>query len=81
MSPAPNKLVIASRGSRLALRQTELVAELVRETHPGISIEVRTVKTTGDEDQRPFGEIGGKGLFTSEVEREVVEGRADVAVH
>ena len=74
-------LVIASRGSRLALRQSEIVADLVRAAHPGIETEIRTVTTTGDRDARPFGEIGGKGLFTSEVEREVVEGRADIAVH
>lgn len=74
-------LIIASRGSRLALRQSELISELVRAAHPGIQIDVRTVRTTGDSDSRPFSAIGGKGLFTSEVEREVVEGRADVAVH
>ena len=80
-SKTDNKLVIASRGSRLALRQSAIVAELVKAAHPGIEVEVRTVTTTGDRDARPFSQIGGKGLFTSEVEREVVEGRADVAVH
>ena len=80
-SNTDKKLVIASRGSRLALRQSAIVAELVSAAHPGVEIETRTVTTTGDRDARPFGEIGGKGLFTSEVEREVVEGRADVAVH
>ena len=79
--PSNGKLVIASRGSKLALRQAHIVGDLVVAAHPGLEIEVRTVKTTGDRDQRPFGEIGGRGLFTSEVEREVVEGRADVAVH
>ena len=53
----------------------------MRAAHPGTEIEVRTVTTTGDRDSRPFDQIGGKGLFMSEVEREVVEGRADVAVH
>ncbi|MDQ4144970.1 MAG: hydroxymethylbilane synthase [Actinomycetota bacterium] len=76
-----NRLVIASRGSKLALRQSEIISDLVRAAHPGIEIEVRKVTTTGDRDARPFAEIGGKGLFTSEVEREIVEGRADVAVH
>lgn len=74
-------LVIASRGSRLALRQSEMVADLLRAAQPGLEVEIRPVTTTGDRDARPFGEIGGKGLFTSEVEREVVEGRADIAVH
>ena len=74
-------LVIASRGSRLARRQSEIVGDLVRGAHPNIEIEVHAVTTTGDRDKRPFSEIGGKGLFTSEVEREIVEGRADIAVH
>ena len=81
MTTSNNKLVIASRGSRLALRQAEIISNFVRGAHPGIEVEVRTVTTRGDKDGRPFGEIGGKGLFTSEVEREVVEGRADIAVH
>ncbi len=80
-SSSKRPLVIASRGSRLALRQAAIVSDLVRAAHPGIEIDVRTVTTTGDRDTRPFGEIGGKGLFMSEVEREVVEGRADIAVH
>jgi len=85
MSPAPSAsdkpLIIASRGSRLALAQTEIVAGLLRGHHPGIAIEVRVVKTTGDGDRRPFAEIGGKGLFTAEIERALVGGEADIAVH
>ena len=82
MTSSSNRpLVLASRGSRLALRQAAIVSELVQAVHPGIEIDIRTVTTTGDRDSRPFGEIGGKGLFMSEVEREVVEGRADIAVH
>ncbi|MGH2807263.1 MAG: hydroxymethylbilane synthase [Actinomycetota bacterium] len=81
MSPTPSSLVIASRGSRLALIQAEMVAAMVRAAAPGIEVAIRTVTTTGDRDARPYAQIGGKGLFTSEVEREVVDGRADVAVH
>ena len=77
----PSSLRIATRGSRLALRQTEIVSELLRAVSPGIEIEVVTVSTTGDKDSRPYAEIGGKGLFMTEVEREVVKGRADIAVH
>ena len=80
-SGLPDRLVIASRGSKLALLQSQRVAERVRARHPGIEVEIATVSTKGDRDQRAFAEIGGKGLFTSEVEREVAEGRADVAVH
>jgi hydroxymethylbilane synthase len=81
MSPTPKRLVLATRGSRLALRQTEIVSEALLSRYPSIEIEVRTVRTTGDRDQRPYRQIGGKGLFTTEVERQVVEGRADAAVH
>lgn len=74
-------LRIATRGSKLALRQTEIVTALLRSAMPDIEVEVVTVSTKGDTDARPYTEIGGKGLFMSEVEREVLEGRADIAVH
>jgi hydroxymethylbilane synthase len=81
MSPAPSSLIIATRGSKLALAQVEIVSRQLRETYPDLEIEMKVVKTTGDTDQRPFSEIGGKGLFTTEVERELLAGTADVAVH
>lgn len=82
MNPrSKNGITIASRGSRLALAQTDIVSRLLREHHPGLEVEVKIVKTIGDSDQRPFAEIGGKGLFTSEVERALVDGAADIAVH
>ncbi len=74
-------LRIATRGSRLALVQSEMVAQLVRGARPDVDVELVTISTRGDRDQRPFTEIGGKGLFTNEVERAVMEGAADVAVH
>lgn len=63
------------------MRQAEIVAALVRSWHPEVAVEINTVASSGDRDARPFGAIGGKGLFTAEIEKEVVEGRADVAVH
>lgn len=78
----PEHLDIASRGSALALRQARIVADLVTEAHPSIEVRITTVSTPGDRDKtRPFAAIGGKGLFTAEVERAVEERRADVAVH
>ncbi len=72
--------VIATRGSALALAQTEIVRRLLKEK--GIDTEIRVVSTRGDKDRvRPLSEIGGKGLFVREVEREVISGRADIAVH
>ena len=75
------RLRIATRGSKLALKQSQMVAAMLQEHHPSIEIEFVEVTTRGDRDFRPFADIGGKGLFTSEVERAVVEGRADIAVH
>lgn len=77
----PDRLILATRGSRLARTQTDIVADLLQHAHPGVEIEVLVVTTTGDRDAGPFAQIGAKGIFTSEVERAVVEGRADAAVH
>ena len=81
MSPIRNHLVIASRGSRLALTQARIVSDLVTTAVPALDVEIKTIATTGDRDQRPYAQIGGKGLFTTEVERAVIEGTADIAVH
>jgi hydroxymethylbilane synthase len=76
-----DRLILATRGSKLALTQARLVADLVRGADPSLEVELHTVSTTGDKDSRPLGAIGTKGLFVAEVEREVAEGRADFAVH
>lgn len=79
--PNPDRIVVATRRSRLALTQTGLVVDAIKATHPDLSIEILEVTTTGDKDERPFAQIGGKGLFTSEVESALLDGRADLAVH
>lgn len=81
MSPPISRLKVATRGSKLALIQTSNLVEGLRRVHPHLEIEIVKVTTTGDRDQRPYAQIGGKGLFTSEVERALVEGRADIALH
>jgi hydroxymethylbilane synthase len=82
MTSTPDRIVIASRGSKLALRQTEILTRHLRALKPTLEVEVVTVSTTGDRDKnRSFADLGTKGIFTSEVEREVVAGRADVALH
>jgi hydroxymethylbilane synthase len=75
------RLRIATRASRLALAQSHLVAAALRAHHPDLEVEFLEVSTKGDRDGRPFADIGGKGLFTSEVERAVATGEADVAIH
>ncbi len=76
------KLRIATRGSNLALVQTRWVGQRLREHFPELSIEEVHVRTKGDRIQdRPLAQVGGKGLFVSEVEAVVVRGEADFAVH
>jgi hydroxymethylbilane synthase len=73
---------LATRGSPLALRQTETVAALLRAAHPGLEVEPVVVRTRGDRDtSAPLDQIGGQGVFVAEVEAAVADGRADAAVH
>ena len=58
-------LVLATRGSRLALVQSEWVRDELRRRHPGLQVELLIVKTTGDKIlDVALSQIGGKGLFT-----------------
>ncbi|MDT8408552.1 MAG: hydroxymethylbilane synthase [Wenzhouxiangellaceae bacterium] len=76
------KIRIATRKSRLALWQSEHVAGLLRRKFPGIEVELLPMSTRGDEIlDRPLAEIGGKGLFLKELEKALIDGRADLAVH
>jgi hydroxymethylbilane synthase len=77
----PDRLVIATRGSKLARIQAERVRSGLLAAHDGLEVDLLVVSTTGDRDSRPFASIGSKGIFTSEVERALVDGRADIAVH
>jgi hydroxymethylbilane synthase len=75
-------LRLATRGSPLALRQTELVSELLRQAHRVLDVEPVVVRTQGDRDETsPLDQIGGQGVFVTEVEAAVADGRADAAVH
>src|SRR5690606_29182992 len=68
-APGPAKLRIATRESRLALWQAEHVADLLRERYPACLVELVGMTTRGDQIQdRPLAEVGGKGLFTKELE-------------
>ena len=82
MDAIPKRLRIATRESRLALRQTEMVAAALRERHPGLVVETVGMTTRGDRVlDRPLAQVGGKGLFVKELESALEEGRADIAVH
>lgn len=75
-------LRIATRASRLALWQANYTADRLRAAHPGLAVELVEVSTSGDRDQtEPLRTFGGLGVFTREVQRAVLDGRADIAVH
>ncbi len=75
-------LRIGTRGSRLALRQTQRVAELLSEASPAIEIETVVVSTVGDRDKKTsLQELGGQGVFVTDVQSAVLSGEADIAVH
>jgi hydroxymethylbilane synthase len=80
--PVPERLVIASRRSRLALWQAEHVRARLVEAYPGLQVEILGLTTRGDEIvDRSLATIGGKGLFVKELEAALGDGRADLAVH
>jgi hydroxymethylbilane synthase len=73
-------LTIASRGSQLALWQARWVS--ARLTELGHECRIEIIKTTGDKiTDVPLAQVGGKGLFTKEIEEALLDGRADLAVH
>ncbi|MCJ7490747.1 MAG: hydroxymethylbilane synthase [Dehalococcoidia bacterium] len=74
-------LIVGTRGSRLARRQTESVVALLKEHCPDCRLEVRAVRTTGDLRPEPLSEISGEGVFTKELETALLAGEIDIAVH
>lgn len=75
-------LKIGTRKSRLAVRQAEMAAAAIGEKFPHISTEFVYITTEGDRvSDRPLSVIGGKGVFVSEIENALLEGRIDMAVH
>lgn len=73
---------IGSRESRLAVRQAEIVKEELIRCNPQLSVEIVTMKTTGDKIlDKSLALIGGKGLFVKELDLALKEGRIDLAVH
>jgi hydroxymethylbilane synthase len=76
------KLRIGARSSELSRRQAARVVELLSSPYPDLHCEIKLVTTTGDRRlDQPLTEIGGKGLFTEELEIAMLAGRIDLAVH
>lgn len=75
------RLVIGSRGSKLALWQAEQAKARLLALFPEIDVSIDIIKTTGDVKTEPLSVIGGKGVFTKELEEALLDGRIDLAVH
>ena len=76
------KLVIATRRSKLALWQSEFIKSELQKHYPHMQIELQEFVTKGDKIlDVPLAKIGGKGLFTKELEIAMLEGEAHLAVH
>jgi hydroxymethylbilane synthase len=82
--PRPSAITLGTRASRLARTQTEWVAERLRTIFPDLECSTATITTSGDRTQDaglPLPEVGGKGLFTAELERALRNGEIDAAIH
>lgn len=82
MRPSRRPIVIATRGSPLAVAQAEAVARVMRRLHPHVSVTLLKIQSAGDQQRhRPLAGIGGKGLFTRAIEDALLAEKADLAVH
>ncbi|MDP6511209.1 MAG: hydroxymethylbilane synthase [Dehalococcoidia bacterium] len=74
--------ILGSRGSALALVQTHFVIQQLSQRNPGVSFEVRKIKTQGDvQRRRPLSRMGGKGVFVKEIQQALLAGEVHAAVH
>ena len=77
-----DKIVIGSRESKLAVLQSEMVRDYIKEKNPDLEVEILTMKTTGDIIlDRTLDKIGGKGLFVKELDKALIDGRSILSVH
>ena len=76
------KITVGSRESKLAVIQSNIVIDALKKSHPEIDVELLTMKTTGDKIlDKTLDKIGGKGLFVKELDKALIDGRADLTVH
>ena len=75
------RLVIGSRGSKLALAQSTMIRDQLTGANPEVVIDIKIIQTTGDIKNDPLSVIGGKGVFTKELEEALLDRRIDIAVH
>src|SRR5688572_4069660 len=80
--PIPRTITIGTRASKLALAQTEIVRAALLRLQPGLEFRFEHITTKGDVIQdRPLSEIGGNGLFVTQIEAALRAGSIDMAVH
>jgi hydroxymethylbilane synthase len=78
----PSRILIGTRGSALALAQTNWVAAQLQALHPGLTVETQIIHTRGDKIRDvALSKVGGQGLFTKELENALLTGEVDLAVH
>ena len=78
----PSTIRVITRGSKLARTQTNQVVKLLQQANPAYTFEVTTVKTTGDKvTDRPLSSFRGTGVFVKELQKALLSGTADLAVH
>ncbi len=76
-----SRIVIGTRGSKLALTQTGLVADKLKSLYPGLTVDISIVLTAGDRDQRTRLDQLGEAIFVKELEQSLLTGMIDLAVH
>ncbi len=77
-----NKLTIGTRGSELALWQAHHIKDRIETENPGVTVDLKIIKTTGDKIlDVPLAKVGGKGLFVKEIEEALLRREVDLAVH
>ena len=81
MTAEDRKIVLGTRGSELARAQSRLVEEAIQGRHPDVTIETKTIVTKGDKARVVDPRAGRKGVFTAEIERALLAGELDIAVH
>ncbi len=75
------KVIVGTRGSKLALTQTKMVVESLKKLFPDLSFEIKIIKTSGDLFKKSLKDAPERGLFTKEIERALFEFEIDMAVH
>ena len=78
-----NKIIIGSRGSKLAILYAEKAKKTILDNHTNLNnIDIKIIKTSGDiHHSKSLSEIGGKGLFSKQIEEELLDKKIDIAVH